>query len=1223
MASEKGELGVEQRRQVYLYFCALRDFFSISGDRQDRSSSARAQKARSKLLKLQPSQFFELSTDVHDELQRRIDENQAQPDHLLPRDSFHVKRNQARQKLANLSKTRFNDLVDDILYEIQRRGYEEALPDVRNLDEENFNDAPEQTPKELKDAVISRNDQPKLEELKNEAVRNLAPSASLQASQIIPQKASIEWSSDEETQDSSPHEDREPPASFSEGLPDGLHEGSTSEPQAEDTGMDSNAVGPDVDEVSDSLSPALPSFDEKLKDTKLNKMASRGGSISRASLGHENKDREIQVLVAEGTRMDKRISELERLNSELENERISLNRDVQEKQNEVDELQRNLNELRREILNSKGKLKQLEEKSRSQPQVQSPKPTVDNKLHEELTRLTSRLNILSVENENLKQQNSELELNLKNAASSPNRKSVSILAESPEQLLTEERLKEHIASDGRVPLSFVTALHSQVCFFLKRVRSERSQKDFGDQLFDNIARISDIIHKIITLVNTPDNTEKVALLKSSLSYAITTVRYFALYKDLLPLVTVNTAISDVCFASCNLLSMVKISTSENDQNLGPIDSLTNPETPRESTTPFFSNEDVKEQEYDLEDPREHSSFIYEEQTSMSPVKPLKITQKVISLSSTPTKTSSNARKPSSTLFNSIISPKSTSPMQNKMFEDSSAANQVEASKGGKSASDEKSRVGALRVQRGVVQDIGSQTIDKENFNPSRDSTFAERDKGALREPQEKSQKSLYNRVLPNLFSKKEESKKSSEVEINALFPSERNIPVEDVKHESSTVSESTKGLPPAPIQNQGGTGPTQGLGEIYGVRNEIPSLSATKVGKSGPVETKTVGQASEPLTLKMGSLREKQLEKNGPQESLSNDISEDSLTSGDDTQDDAINGKIDESNATSEEEVPFQPVKTEYTSDSYDTPSNKGVRKTNDSKIDCDNNGKNGVNEIQTQYKLSNREVDQDKSASKAKSMNERPLMHSETQSPVKLEETELLPSTLSEKPIKSETPTFTITTPEEAEPKNKSNFAQNVHAHGKESIKDASDVDSVRRARQSRQGLEQEADFDIDAFDIENPDNTLSELLLYLEHRTIEVISTIQSLLTSIKQPQATTGELRLASQAIKEVISQMVGATSVSMDQSRNAALREHGSWVVQSLDDCKKRIISLCQLKEDADIESKDGDEVYANKHFKQRLAGIAFDIAKCTKELVKTVEEASLKEEIAFLNSRLSH
>lgn len=136
-----------------------------------------------------------------------------------------------------------------------------------------------------------------------------------------------------------------------------------------------------------------------------------------------------------------------------------------------------------------------------------------------------------------------------------------------------------------------------------------------------------------------------------------------------------------------------------------------------------------------------------------------------------------------------------------------------------------------------------------------------------------------------------------------------------------------------------------------------------------------------------------------------------------------------------------------------------------------------------------------------------------------------------------------------------------------------------------------------------------------------MDVISTIQSLLTSIKKPQATKGNLRGESNAINQVIGQMVDATSISMQQSRNANLKKHGDWVVQSLRDCSRRMTILCQLTSNGVLTRDNNDEDYADKNFKQRLAGIAFDVAKCTKELVKTVEEASLKDEISYLNSRL--
>ncbi|CAJ0767385.1 13333_t:CDS:2, partial [Entrophospora sp. SA101] len=84
--------------------------------------------ARDKLTRLTKNQFQELSTDVYDELTRRIRDSNEAP--FLPvRDEFHPKRNQARQKLATLPKSRFKDLASDVYYELERR-----FPDLKDMD---------------------------------------------------------------------------------------------------------------------------------------------------------------------------------------------------------------------------------------------------------------------------------------------------------------------------------------------------------------------------------------------------------------------------------------------------------------------------------------------------------------------------------------------------------------------------------------------------------------------------------------------------------------------------------------------------------------------------------------------------------------------------------------------------------------------------------------------------------------------------------------------------------------------------------------------------------------------------------------------------------------------------------------------------------------------------------------------------------------------------------
>ncbi|KAL7943150.1 hypothetical protein V8C42DRAFT_114711 [Trichoderma barbatum] len=85
-------------------------------------------KARDKLLRLSPVQFFELSTDVYDELVRRQAAARTPPNapnmppaFLLPEKTFHPKRNQARQRLSSLGPPRFRDLAADVFHELERR----------------------------------------------------------------------------------------------------------------------------------------------------------------------------------------------------------------------------------------------------------------------------------------------------------------------------------------------------------------------------------------------------------------------------------------------------------------------------------------------------------------------------------------------------------------------------------------------------------------------------------------------------------------------------------------------------------------------------------------------------------------------------------------------------------------------------------------------------------------------------------------------------------------------------------------------------------------------------------------------------------------------------------------------------------------------------------------------------------------------------------------------
>ncbi|KAI8895718.1 hypothetical protein BC833DRAFT_622762 [Globomyces pollinis-pini] len=91
----------------------LENLRSQLGTSNSRSS------AREKLTRLSQHQFSELSTDVYDELSRRLSEDA--PTFLQQNEQYHPKRNQARQKLATLQMTRFKELAGDVFFEIERR----------------------------------------------------------------------------------------------------------------------------------------------------------------------------------------------------------------------------------------------------------------------------------------------------------------------------------------------------------------------------------------------------------------------------------------------------------------------------------------------------------------------------------------------------------------------------------------------------------------------------------------------------------------------------------------------------------------------------------------------------------------------------------------------------------------------------------------------------------------------------------------------------------------------------------------------------------------------------------------------------------------------------------------------------------------------------------------------------------------------------------------------
>ncbi|KAJ3322145.1 component of the polarisome [Boothiomyces sp. JEL0866] len=76
--------------------------------------------AMSRINRLPPEQFLDVSMDVYDELNRRLNDSKDLP--FLPiRTDLAPKRNQARQKMATLPENRFKELAAQLYFEIEKR----------------------------------------------------------------------------------------------------------------------------------------------------------------------------------------------------------------------------------------------------------------------------------------------------------------------------------------------------------------------------------------------------------------------------------------------------------------------------------------------------------------------------------------------------------------------------------------------------------------------------------------------------------------------------------------------------------------------------------------------------------------------------------------------------------------------------------------------------------------------------------------------------------------------------------------------------------------------------------------------------------------------------------------------------------------------------------------------------------------------------------------------
>ncbi|CAI5030967.1 ANL_HP_G0080470.mRNA.1.CDS.1 [Saccharomyces cerevisiae] len=1460
------EVSLAHHRDIFHYYVSLKTFFEVTGENRDRSNSTRAQKARAKLLKLSSSQFYELSTDVSDELQRRIGEDANQPDYLLPKANFHMKRNQARQKLANLSQTRFNDLLDDILFEIKRRGFDKDL------------DAPRPPlPQPMKQEVSKDSDDTARTSTNSSSVTQVAPNVSVQPSLVIPKMASIDWSSEEEEEE----QVKEKP----------------NEPEGKQTSMDEKK------EAKPALNPIVT--DSDLPDSQV--LARDITSMARTpTTTHKNYwDVNDSPIITVDNDIDNEKGPEQLKSPEVQRaENNNPNSEMEDKVKELTDLNSDLH-LQIEDLNAKlASLTSEKEKEKKEEKEEKEKEknlksnyTIDESFQKELLSLNSQIGELSVENENLKQKISEFELHQKKNDNHNDLK------------ITDGFISKYSSADGLIPAQYILNANNLIIQFTTRLSavpigdSTAISHQIGEELFQILSQLSNLISQLLLSADLLQYKDQVILLKASLSHAITSIRYFSVYGPvLIPKITVQAAVSEVGFAMCNLIDSAKIksdsngeSTTSNEGNRQVLEySSPTATTPMTPTFPSTSGINMKK---GFINPRKPASFLNDVEEEESPVKPLKITQKAIN-SPIIRPSSSNgvpttSRKPSGTgLFslmidssiaknsshkedndkyvspikavtsasNSVSSniseiPKLTLPPQAKIgtvippsenqvpnikienteednkrsditneisvkptssiadklkqFEQSSekksspkenpiakeemdskpklsnkfitsmndvstddsssdgnenddadddddftymALKQTMKREGSKIEKNNDSKLPANIVELDLhespesvkiespesIKEITSSEMSSEMPSSSLPKRLVEdvepsemSEKGASVESVRKKnfQEPLGDVESPgmkeqikslDMTGKAVDPESDSRVEslgmkeqIKSLGMTGKAVgPESDSRVESPGMKEQIKSLgmtgkiaAQEPIKSPEAARKLASSGEVDKIEsprmvreseslevvgNTIPSNMTVKmespnlkgntvsepqeirrdIASSEPIENvdppkvlkkivfpkavnrtgspKSVEKTPSSAALKKSGLPEPnsqivspELAKNSPLAPIKKNVElretnkphTETITSVEPTNKDANTSWRDaDLNRTikrEEEDEDFDRVNHNIQITGADTKTGKidyhkipldrkaksdAEVHTSEEDIDESNNVNGKRADAQIHITERKHAFVNPTENSQVKKTSHSPFLNSK---PVQYENSESNGGINNDIKIKN----TGETTAHDEKHYSDDNDSSYQFVPMKHEEQEQEQNRSEEEESEDDDEEEEDSDFDVDTFDIENPDNTLSELLLYLEHQTMDVISTIQSLLTSIKKPQVTKGNLRGESNAINQVIGQMVDATSISMEQSRNANLKKHGDWVVQSLRDCSRRMTILCQLTGDGILAKEKSDQDYADKNFKQRLAGIAFDVAKCTKELVKTVEEASLKDEINYLNSKL--
>lgn len=1233
------------------HYKVLKQFLDISDDLNTRTktNSTRAVRAREKLLKLLAAQFKELSTDVYDELKRRIDESRGEPDFLLPKSTFHPKRNQARQKLSSLPQSRFKDLVSDISYEIYRRDLHVAPVSTESPAK---SVATAKTDDILPETDVQTTPNGALNPVKQSPASNDVHNQTIgvQSKTVVPTKANLTWSSDEEDEN-----DDEPATT----------EKTVSLPVAQEPIQAQNA-----DIVADLRAQLQDAHNEKLQlEAKYNALHE---DYDYSNSQNRSLSLELDSLAEEKKAWDVSRAALQRQIDDLKTRAPASNE--ADLQSEIESLKATNAALRLGNQSLRNTSKE-HLRSASRELIGGFSDANGSDIKKELASFYDKLAHLETlkppqtDQNDLAQLRKDVSLWQKRYEDS---RSTVFSAHITRTILGSEELKSFITPMGLVSIKLVADLQALVESFILYISQDRFDSDI---LFEKISKISIIANEIATQGDNQhlNSNENSITLREATSHALTATRYYATYSSILPRIVVERALGEVCFTLCDLVTVSKLNSgSENNR---AVDNAAFNSVPKQSR---ISSEDITsgvrplrmanklKDSYSQQNGSPVSSGIVtptEEKTKASPApEPSKTTSNGIAMSLPSFLRKDNVKQ-------TVQIPSATTSAPVPAVEAKVVSNLPDDKKttasNGKSASPRSIGQGISQLTSKLNNSPGQVNKTSPRTTPTKLGNILDRVKqfespteervsansSPKRTPKRLSlseeQSPIYNRS--NSFEKPKESLANP----FEAKPSNGANGATSLGAAAATAATAAAAATGVAVANKDTETGVKGKGIFQSIRDRfVPETDSKLQAAPG------VGESSDnDKALKSGM-----------------STAETTPAKDTDTENDDSFNDTQETTPSNRDNSFFKSVRNRLTppdhseANSSVTPSSgtSDVTIQNDDKAQgspgvgrnrsINHNVKASLVNIQ-KHKVNMVSVDKPSSengsphpigsnnqadnrtspvtfankpaTAKVSPLNMANKLVNDTVSPLS-NASKVSPLSIASKvsplSIASRQTNDKISTSPVVVPTKKVNIANDVKtypAHEAEvsedddaSDSDASEVAEARQRQEYRKSMAA-ATFNIDLFDIDDPDNTLTQVLLYLEHQTVQVISTIQSLLSAIKRPNATRGDLIDKSRAITVVISQMTEATNTSMNQTRNFQLKEHGSWVVTSLEDCNHRMNILA--KPNSDKSELD----FADKNFKQRLAGISFDIAKCTKELVKTVEEASLKEDIAHLDARLSH